>query len=137
MKGFTLIELVMVLGIMAILMGMSGPFYSRFLVQNSVDNTSVQLAEELRKAQIYSMSGKQGTDWGVRYGSGVITLYAGGNTGFDERINVNPSINVTGLSDVHFNRVTGTPSAVLSVVISGNNTSRTISVNSLGVISKQ
>src|SRR5438309_506925 len=64
--GFTLIELLVVMAVVSILGVMSVAFYSRFLIQNEVANTTDQFAGEFRKAQIYSMMGKQsGGVWGV------------------------------------------------------------------------
>jgi Tfp pilus assembly major pilin PilA len=136
-SGFTLVELTMVIGIVMVLMGLSSSFYARFLVQNSVDNTVNQIVEDLRKAQVYSMSGKLGTDWGVRYSDNTVTLYAKGINGQDERSVVNPSISVSGLTDVMFYRMTGTPSSFQVITVTGNNSSKTIDINSLGSVSRQ
>ena len=90
-RGFTIIELLLVILIVSIITLMSASFYSRFLTQNAVDNTREQLVGSFRKAQTYSMMGKQNGVWGVRYtlSPKKITLYLTGSSAFDEIYNVN------------------------------------------------
>ncbi len=140
-KGFTLIEVLIIVGIVATLSLSSVGFLSRFFTQNAVSNSVDQLTGQLRKAQIYAMAGKQNGNWGVRYAtaSSQIILfqgdtYASRNTALDEKFTFNSNISVTGMTDIIFTRMTGTPSASATVVISGANNSDTISVNSLGVV---
>ena len=139
--GVTLIELLLVITIISIIGLMSTSFYSRFLTQNAVGNTRDQLVGSFRKAQIYSMMGKQNNTWGVKYDSVAkkITLYLTGASAFNENYTVNNNITITGFTDISFARVTGTPSTTPSTVTitiySGNNT-KTISINSQGVVNK-
>lgn len=139
--GFTLIELILVIAISFIIGIVAVPFYSRFFTQNAVSNTTDQLTAELRKAQMYSMMGKQNGSWGVNYASNVITLfqgssYAGRNTAFDEKFNVDNGSSIGGFTSVTFTRGTGTPSATQSITIIGNTVSKIITVNSQGVVNK-
>lgn len=140
-SGFTLIELLLVVAIMLAISVLAGAFYSRFLLQNSVANTVDQLAGSLRKAQTYSMAGRQGSSWGVNYSNNEITLYKGTalgqNTSFDEKFTVNSNVTVSGLSNLYFYPMTGTPSSTLTVTVSGNNNSKVVTVNSQGMVEKQ
>jgi prepilin-type N-terminal cleavage/methylation domain-containing protein len=140
-KGFTLIELILVIGIITIVGFAAVPFYSRFFTQNAVANTTDQFAAELRKAQLYSMVGKQNGAWGVNYTTNLITLFQGNsfaarNTAFDEKFSVNSNITISGFTFVTFTHATGTPSATQSITILGNNDSRIITVNAQGVVNK-
>jgi len=76
-KGFTLVEVLLTIAIFLIVGGLSSPFYARFLIQNNVSNVVDQLSGQLRKAQIYSMMGRQNGSWGVTINSGAIILYQG------------------------------------------------------------
>lgn len=137
-NGLTLIELLLVVTIMLTLGVMSISFYSRFLTQNAIDNNTTQLAGSFRKAQIYSMMGKQNGIWGVKYGSNKITLYLSGKPAFDENYSVNENITISGFSDISFARITGLPIGTTPVTISiasGSN-SKTITINSQGVVSR-
>ncbi len=136
-RGFTIIELLLVILIVSIITLMSASFYSRFLTQNAVDNTREQLVGSFRKAQTYSMMGKQNGVWGVRYtlSPKKITLYLTGSSAFDESYNVNDNITVT-VFDIAFAKITGLPSSTANITISGGDNTKTITINSQGVVSK-
>lgn len=142
MRGYTLIELLLVIVIISIVAMLSSPFYARFLLQNAVDNTVDQLSGSLRKAQVYSMTGKQGSAWSVNFSSNTITLYkgtsfAGRDSAFDEKFSVNPNVSISGMTDISYARVTGLPTpAISTITISSGSNSKTVSVNSQGVVSK-
>ena len=140
-KGFTIIELLLVVAIIFIVTSFSAVFYSRFLTQNAVLNTTDQIVGQLQKAQIYAMSGKQNSNWGVSYASPLLILYAGNsyatrNPIFDEKFTVNGNISIAGLLSLTFTRVTGTPSATPVITISGNNNTKMVTLNSQGMINK-
>lgn len=140
-NGFTLIELLVIIALILIIGLMSVSFYSRSITQNAVANSEDQLVGELRKAQIYSMMGRQNGAWGVNYGSNTITLfqgstYAGRDTAFDETSSVNTNVSISGFTFLTFFRMTGTPSATPTITVSGNNNSKTITINAQGVVSK-
>lgn len=140
-KGFTLIELIIILALVSVIAFLSVSFYSRFLLQNEVENTTERLVGQIRKAQLYSMMNKGNSSWGVKVASGNITLFSGGsyatrNSSLDESFTFNNNISILGLSETVFKYRTGTPSAVFTVTISGNNNTKTISINSQGRISK-
>lgn len=140
-RGFTLIELLLVISIVLIIGTFSAVFYTRFLTQNAVSDTQDQLIGQLRKAQIYSMMGKQNGAWGVKYSSVTkkITLYLTGNSAFDENFTTNNNVIINGFSDLSFTRITGLPpggSYPLTYTIIGNGLSKQVIVNSQGVISR-
>jgi len=137
-SGLTIIELLLVIAIVSIIGLMSASFYSRFLNQNTVENTVNQLVGSFRKAQIYSMMGKQNNTWGVRYTESPkkITLYLSENSGFDETFSVNNNITISGFTDISFARITGLPSAAPTITITGGNNNKIITINSQGVVSK-
>lgn len=141
-NGFTLIELLLVIAIISIISLLSSVFYSRYLLENSVGNTALQIAGSLRKAQIYSMMGKQGSGWGVNYSANTITLFKGNSfisrdPTFDETFSVNSNISITGLTDLIFSRVTGLPTPTTSTItISAGTNNKTITINSYGIVSK-
>lgn len=139
MKGFSFVELILVVALILILAGTTSAFYSNFLTRNALANTTDQIIGQLRKAQMYAMMGKRNGNWGVNYSSQTITLYEGssypGNATF-ETISVNNNISVNGFSDINFSKITGSPNSTATITVSGNDDSKTITVNSLGVASK-
>lgn len=139
--GFTFIELFLSVSFVLILLLLAVPFYSRFFAQNDVANTADVLVGSLRKAQLYSMMGRRNGTWGVNYSSNTITLFQGStfatrNSALDERFSVNSAVTITGLTQLTFVRVTGTPSATPTITVAGNNNKKTITINGQGVVSK-
>lgn len=140
-RGITFIELIIIVALVLILGMSSVAFYSRFFNQNAVANTVDQLIGELRKAQIYAMTGKNNTNWGVRYASNRMTLFSGYSyatriNGFDESFSVNSAISVTGITEVVFTRMTGTASATPTITVSGGGNIETVTVNAQGVVNR-
>lgn len=141
-KGFTLIELILVVAIMSFIALLSSPFYSRFLLQNAVGNSVDQLSGSLRKAQIYSMMGRKGSSWSVNFSSNTITLYkgnsfAGRDSSFDETFSINPNVIIEGVTDISFAKATGLPTPqTASITIRSGTNNKTVTVNSQGVVNK-
>ena len=140
-QGFTVIEFILVIAIISIIAGFSTSFYSRYIQQNAVFTTSDELLGDLRRAQILAMMGKRNTNWGVNVSGTTLTLYSGSSyaarsSAFDETFTINGNITVTGMTDINFNRPTGTPSATPTITIRGLGSTKTITVNSYGVASR-
>lgn len=142
MRGVTFIEIILVVALVAVMSVMAPVFYSRFLVQNSVTNVEDQLVGSLRKAQVYSMMGKSDDSWSVNFSSGTIFLYKGTdfinrNQSFDEKFSVSSNITISPFSDIQFFRGSGVSNqGLVTINISGNNTSRAITINNQGVVSR-
>lgn len=139
-KGVTIIELLLVIAIISTLGILSVSFYARFITQNEVLNTVDRLVGSFRKAQIYSMMGKENGAWGVKYTASpkTITLYLTEDSGFDETFSVNSNIAIVGFTDILFAKGTGLPniSGQTTITISGGNNSKTININNQGVVSR-
>ena len=140
-RGFTLIELLLVIAIAATLGATSVVFFSRFLTQNAVINTQDQVVGQLRKAQLYALMGRENTSWGVAFSESKIILFQGTSfasrdTAFDEVFFVNQNINITGFSEVVFTKATGAPSTTGQFTVVGGDTTKQISLNSQGVVTR-
>ncbi|GEM_PF-925088 len=138
--GFTLIELLLTVSIIITVSLVATPFYARFFNQNAIDNTADQIVHSLRKAQLYSMMGKQNGPWGVDYRPSTITLFQGvafnsRNQVLDEKYTVNSAVTVNNFT-VIFNKVTGLPSSTPTISIIQGTINKTISVTSQGVINR-
>jgi prepilin-type N-terminal cleavage/methylation domain-containing protein len=138
-RGFSLVEVLLSMAIMAIVGLTAVPFYSRFFSQNAVANTYDQLTGELRKAQLYAMTGKQAGSWGVHNGGTQLMLfqgstYAARNTSFDETFTVNGNVTISGFTDIIFAQVTGLPNTTATITVKAINIQKTITVNAQGAI---
>jgi prepilin-type N-terminal cleavage/methylation domain-containing protein len=140
-QGFTLIELILSVGIIALLAGLSLPVYASFQNRNDLDITTQSLASALRRAQVYARSGHGDSQWGVRVQSGAVTLFkgstfAGRDATYDEVSSVSPTTSVSGLSEVLFAKLSGAPANTGSVTLTNtNNEARTVTINAKGMVS--
>jgi Tfp pilus assembly protein FimT len=143
--AFSNLEVILVIALITIIGLTSVPFLSRFLVQSATIDTYNNLLAQLRKAQSYAMTGKQNGSWGVYYGTVAgtkkIILYQGNtyashvNTTFDESYSVSPNVTITGLTDINFSKVSGTPNTTANITITGtSNTTRNIQINAQGIV---
>lgn len=140
-KGFTLLELLLVIAIIGTLSVLIPIFGASFTIQNSISNAQNELIGSLRKAQIYSMMGKQNSSWSAHWGSGVITLFKGSvfndhDASFDETFSYNNALSITGANDITFTRPQGTATAS-GITIAENNQTRQITISSEGVVNRQ
>ncbi|OGD09897.1 hypothetical protein A2397_06250 [Candidatus Amesbacteria bacterium RIFOXYB1_FULL_44_23] len=140
--GVTLLELVLVVGLVAILAFSGVIFYGRFVTQNQVDTTTDTIVQTIRKAQIYALESRKSetVGWGVRHASGQLTLYlgatyAGRTTTWDEVTTTGGNVSVTAF-EVNFSRLTGAPDGTESITISGMGNSESVSVNSRGMVTR-
>lgn len=139
--GFTIIELLLVIAIVITLGTTSVVFFSRFLTQNAVITTQDQLIGQLRKAQLYSMMGRQNGNWGVVFAANKITLfqgnsYAARNAAFDESFSVNQNIDIANFSEIVFTKTTGLPSSSGLYTITGADSVKQVTVNAQGVVTR-
>lgn len=134
--GFTLIEFLIAVSIILLLGTLTSVFFSRFLLQSNVDQVANSLAEELHKAQTYSMANRGNSNWGVKFAANNITLFATSSAVFNENNPVNTNVAISGFTQVIFAKGTGVPDTTFTAVITGDATMRNVSVNSQGGISR-
>jgi len=140
--GFTLTEILLAVAIIAIIGAASAPYLSRFLAGGYLTTTTDKVVRTLRKAQTYSLNGKQDSVWGVHYEPKLLVLFKGDSyttrdSSFDEKFNIPQMVGIVGLADVYFQKLRGKPSETLSITISALDDQRMITVNSEGMINVQ
>ncbi|OGM20421.1 hypothetical protein A2714_01760 [Candidatus Woesebacteria bacterium RIFCSPHIGHO2_01_FULL_38_9] len=138
-KGVTLIELLLVISIFLIVGVTSGSIASNFLVRNNLQNKVNEVVSTLRTAQLNSISSKGDSRWGVTATTDDIILfrgdsYASRDPTYDEKFSIPKSVTVTSF-EVAFNKLTGNPNQVLTVILSNNiGESYTVSLNEVGIV---
>lgn len=137
-NGLTLIELLLVIAIVAILAATTTPFLSRFVLQTTFDTTEEKIISQIRKAQEYSMDGRNDETWGICITDSNLKLYSGtcSTPSISENFSIPSSVNISGLSDTTFN-LRGEPSVNLSIIVSSDLESSTIELNSAGGLTVQ
>ncbi|MBP7842669.1 prepilin-type N-terminal cleavage/methylation domain-containing protein [Candidatus Woesebacteria bacterium] len=132
--GFTVIELLVVISIVAIVSATIIPVGSAFLVRNHMSNKTNELVSSLRTAQISSMNGKEDMRWGVQVTASQIKLYAENDPAFNQTFAIPASITIT-QDTVLFNKLTGNPDATATFTITSNSSDSTvITVNEVGTV---
>lgn len=146
MKGFTLLELLIVIGILIIASALSLPFFSSFQSQKDLASYNTFFAQTMRSAQTNAINGFHGSSWGV-YIDDVnkqFVLYCGSNyasrqTDLDLATNYNSSFTLTSNfgNEINFSLYSGLPlvngTTTMSDLTSLQNKFNTISP--LGLIS--
>jgi prepilin-type N-terminal cleavage/methylation domain-containing protein len=143
MRGFTLIELVIVLAIMLMLSAIVGTLSSNTLPKNQLQSESETIVENLRRAQALTIAGKQDQLWGVHLTSSTLTLFAGTSyatrdTQYDQVRSLPAGLSVSGLTDVVFEAITGETTNTGTTTLTADATSETVSitVNARGLVEK-
>ena len=140
-RGFTLVEMLLSVAIIAMMAGLSLPIYQSFQNRNELDITAQNLASAMRRAQTYSRGMSGDSQWGVAVQSGAITLfkgatYAGRDATYDEVSTVSSSTGVSGLGEISFAKLSGAPSTSGTVTFTNiNNETRVVSINAEGMVS--
>lgn len=138
--GFTLMEGLLSIAVIAIIAGISIPIYQSFQVRNDLDIATVSTVQTLRRAQVLAQAVDGDTSWGISVLSGSLTLfkgasYAARDTAFDEMFEVPASITPSGLSEIIFTKFTGLPQTTGTITLTSNaNETRTITINAKGMV---
>ena len=76
-QGFTLIEMVIILGMMTLLTLVTGVLFSSTLGRNQTENVTKDLVSNLRRAQWQTMNGHENVVWSVHVESDRFVLFQG------------------------------------------------------------
>ena len=144
MRGFTLIELIIVLGVLVIIAGLTIPFFQSFQISSNLNTYSQTLANLIYQARSQAITGQNNSSWGVFFDNEAnkAILFQGAN--YDSRqadsehdLNYPEFFNVATDfgKEIVFVEFSGRPSANGTITISdSNNQSKIISINSLGLV---
>lgn len=137
-KGFTLIEILLSLALLAIISAFSWPFFSS-LQSNNLEAEAKRTTSYLRQAATLSRAGIQDETWGVLVDNNGLTLFAGDSyanrlTEFDQTSSFTNGVSSPGSQEIIFSKYQGVPNYTGQIVLISGDRSRLISINSLGVI---
>jgi prepilin-type N-terminal cleavage/methylation domain-containing protein len=141
-KGFTFIELLIVISLVLIVSVPASIFSFNFMSQMAVRDAAEYFSGAIREAQSLAMSGKDNASWGVHYENSSHQFilfrgdsFSGRDTSFDEAMEINHNITVTGFSETIFSVSDGRPNQTFSAArISWGNSQEFFTLNSEGVI---
>lgn len=144
-KGFTIIELLIVVGITVILAAAASPIYGNLQVSTQLNEVSAQIAQDLRLAHEQSRAGVNGAAHGVKFEQSRYTVFQGSSyfsrSSAYDRVNVfsdSLTIVTNFLNDeVVFPPGIGSPNASGTIIIThAAKGSRTITLNSVGSVTE-
>jgi len=140
-RGFTLLEVLLSVAILAMLGALSMPVYQSFLVRNDLSNTTAATVSTLRRAEQYASGSKSDSTWGVKIQADVVTLFKGSSfasrdMSFDETVTLPDTITASGsLTEVYFSKMTASPNTTGNVTLtSSTNDTRTVTLNAEGLV---
>jgi len=126
MRGFTLLEILLVIGTITVLAAIAIPVYAHLQVGNDlVVDTNISL-QFLRRAQILSQAVDGDNTWGVKVQSSDITLfkgasYAARDTNFDEVYSISGNMTPSGVTEIVFSKMLGIPNSTGTLTLTSSN----------------
>ncbi len=119
-SAFTLLELLLVIGILSVIAALNLPLYYRFQIRSDLDLVNSQAVQGLARARLLSQTGQRDSAWGFYVPNGTLykgQSYATRDANFDERYPMPSTISVSGLLDVAYTKITGIPTKTGSIVL--------------------
>lgn len=141
--GFSLFEIVFVIGILGIIGAIAIPTYRDYQVRSDLDIAAQQVGQAVARARVLAQSGRENSAWGFIVQQGVLykgAQYITRDTAFDEAYPMPVTIVASGLSEVSFSPVEGAPSATGTVIlttISGEQRNVVITINREGIATNE
>lgn len=139
-RGFTLVEIVLSLAVIALIAGFGVPVYQEYQTRNDLDISASTIAQSLRRAQTLAQAGSGDAPWGLYVQSDMITLFQGESyvlrdSNFDETFSVPGVIAPTGIHEVVFAKFSGEPNTTGTITLtSSSNETRNITINLKGAV---
>ncbi|MFA6354854.1 MAG: prepilin-type N-terminal cleavage/methylation domain-containing protein [Candidatus Paceibacterota bacterium] len=138
-KGFTLLEVLVVLAIFAILFAVSDGVYINFKRANNLSITTNTIVEAVRYASSNASSNRGDSKWGVKINNNEILIFKGDSyesrdTSFNESFKITGGIIVSGLSEVIFEKLSGATLSPGTIILSSYGEVENININEKGTI---
>jgi len=137
-KGFTTIEILTVIGIIAVLAAVAVPSYGLMKKNVAFTNTVEEVANALREAQNLSMASQDGEKWEVDFEQYSYSLTSVAGTSSRTRqydLNEGIEIKLPVPPPIVFNRLNGTTDNNAEVIVKQSGKQAKITVDKVGKIS--
>ena len=137
--GFTILELVIVIGIFSVLVLIATPSLFNFYSRANASSEQSSVVSYLRLAQSWSLSNRDNNNHGIKISEEEYTLFTGASyalrdTSLDETYDIPEEITLSGATEIVFDRKSGrTTQSTINII--SDIASRSIDINSEGLIS--
>jgi prepilin-type N-terminal cleavage/methylation domain-containing protein len=141
MRGFTLLEILIVIGVSLILFYLIIPVGLDFYKSQQLENETGMIVQTLKKAQLKAMAAESDSKFGVYINNDNYILfrgnsYASRNNQYDEVFDLSGSITIVDPpKEIVFSKIEGTPSFTGEIIFNSGNQTWKILINKFGVIS--
>lgn len=140
MRGFTLVEMLIVLGVITLITTATIEMYGSARSAGDARHAAYVYTDAIKEASLNARSLVGDSSWGVRIAEPEITVFAGSSyasrdTDFDIVYDMPGSVVVSGFGDVIFERMSGMPSSFGTTTFSNAVASTSIYLFETGVYS--
>lgn len=142
MKGFTFLELAIVIGGAMVIAALTLPVGIRFFQTQTLDEAASDILATLRRAQSQALFQKNDDAFGVKFLSGSYVLFQGGSyeariQSEDENFDLSGFTTTAGIDEIVFAKLTGIPNGTGTLTVTSGNDNQRIIINAQGNIERQ
>lgn len=144
-KGYTILEILIVLSVLAVLLAVFLPSFSKIRENQVLKNAASEVFSAIDKARSQGLSSYNSSEYGVHFEDHKIvifqgTVYSPTDSNNEKILITSPayisSVNLTGGAvDIYFDRLSGAPSKTGTITVSTPSASKTITVSDTGTAS--
>jgi len=137
-KGFSIIELLLVIAIFSILVAISNSAYVNFKASSNLKIATTNFVQAVRYAQSNSEVNKNDSKWGVKLLSNQIVIFKGNNyvnreVVFDQLLDLPKGVSPNGIDEFVFEKMTGSTTEGITI-LTNNSGVKNILINEKGTI---
>lgn len=139
-RGFTIIELLVVLAIISLIAGLTLSSLTTFRSRRAVKNAAAEIVSALTLARSRTLNGLNDTVHGVYFATSSLVIFSGGifnpNDPSNQAINLIPAglaISLTNGQSVIFNRRSGVTNNVGTITITNGQASQVVTILGSGL----
>ncbi len=114
--GFTLIEIIIVVSLIALFVFLVTPFGLDFYREQVLEESTISIADKLKLAQSRALSEKNNSSWGVRFihEEGKYVLFQGDSydqrdSDYDQEFTLPSGMTIEGINEIVYEKGTGDP----------------------------
>lgn len=137
--GITLIEVIVVIGIIGILVSISTSTYNSFKAHENLQISTAGVVEGIRHAQTNAQIGKGDSDWGVKILPFSILIfkgssYSGRDPSADQTLKFSGGVVASGSDEIVFLKLTGATDDAGTITLTNSYGTQEILINEKGTL---